>query len=649
MKELASILERLTFADLEQWAGRNAVERGRSYLKRVDGLRRTREDDLVAWVSGNEDYATLVRLDPQHQHSWYCTCPYEGGPCKHAVAVILVAARQVKEAREIPQLDQDEDLYLMLFGDPEDELDWDEEREPDPVSAVMPEKSVKTGGAKIRKLLEGRSPEALVALLVDLARIYPGIEQYLRETEQLRTGQVDPLVRALRKEIIRLTEEPAWRNHWSHEGSVPDYSHVQRQFQALLDSGHFDSLLELGETLWREGTHQVEHSDDGGETAEALSECLEIALKALPKTSLPPQQQLLWVIERRLDDEFDLLVSGEDVLRAPRYTAADWQALARLLEARLAIPGKAKSAQFYESFQRKALVHRLLEAYRKSGEEEMIQPLLEREVEICHNYEELVDHFLESGQRQLAREWCERGFQRSLQEAPGHAENLQKRLRLLAEQEKRYDLVTAYRAQDFFGSPTLNTYKELRKAAEKAKIWPRVRELILGYLETGNRPDLPSKGAEGGDWPLPAPEVVFPVDRDRGENKRFPFYDTLIDIAIVEKRMDDVVRLYEAAKKNKIEGWYLGERVAHAVAKTHPDVALAIWREAVDRLIAKVKPRAYTDAAGFLRQMGKVYEATGRQAEWRSLLSELRQTHKAKRRLLEVLNSLGGGGRKITR
>ncbi|MRR08453.1 MAG: hypothetical protein EG828_16335 [Deltaproteobacteria bacterium] len=59
-----------------------------------------------------------------------------------------------------------------------------------------------------------------------------------------------------------------------------------------------------------------------------------------------------------------------------------------------------------------------------------------------------------------------------------------------------------------------------------------------------------------------------------------------------------------------------------------------------DRLIGQVKPKAYEEAAGYLRKMHKVYGQTGRLADWKGLIMRLRVEHKAKRRLMEVLNGL---------
>lgn len=89
--------------------------------------------------------------------------------------------------------------------------------------------------------------------------------------------------------------------------------------------------------------------------------------------------------------------------------------------------------------------------------------------------------------------------------------------------------MAAFKAEDFFLAPTLETFQELQKAAKRAKVWPEVRAAAMSYLETGNRP----KGETS--WPLPETGVLK-VDERR--QKQFPVIGTLIDVAIAEKRQN---------------------------------------------------------------------------------------------------------------
>ena len=92
METISTLLGELTDEDLDQWAGTRVHKRGQGYIDRVEGLRRTEDNELVAWVRGTRKYATLVHLDEGGKHEWLCTCPNEWGACKHAVAVVLAAA-----------------------------------------------------------------------------------------------------------------------------------------------------------------------------------------------------------------------------------------------------------------------------------------------------------------------------------------------------------------------------------------------------------------------------------------------------------------------------------------------------------------------------------------------------------------------------
>ena len=127
---------------------------------------------------------------------------------------------------------------------------------------------------------------------------------------------------------------------------------------------------------------------------------------------------------------------------------------------------------------------------------------------------------------------------------------------------------------------------------------------------------------------------------DRQIRRQYPDLDTLIDIAILEKRFDDVVRLYQAQQNTIRWGIGMGKEVAAAVAGSHPDIALGIWKQITEGQINLVKPKAYEEAAIYLRKMHKVYKKTNRLDEWQELIAAIRTKHKAKRRLMEVLDSL---------
>lgn len=236
-----------------------------------------------------------------------------------------------------------------------------------------------------------------------------------------------------------------------------------------------------------------------------VAACLEIVLRALPSTSLSRTEQLLWLVDHALDDEYDLLTGVDELLNGPLYGETEWSGLAGTLEARLGNMEPPKSGRFSETYRRERVMEWLCRAYRRSGRQEKVIPLHEREADRCRSYETLVNALLEAGERDRARQWCIRGFDRTIKDAPGIASALRKRLRQLAEEEGKLDLVVAYRAEDFFDQPSEKAYRKLRQAAEEIILWPEVRGGVLDYLQTGRRPATDGTGKNR--WPLPAIEV----------------------------------------------------------------------------------------------------------------------------------------------
>jgi hypothetical protein len=84
-------------------------------------------------------------------------------------------------------------------------------------------------------------------------------------------------------------------------------------------------------------------------------------------------------------------------------------------------------------------------------------------------------------------------------------------------------------------------------------------------------PAEPSRGA----WPLPPTGLDLPPEKVG--RLTFPHATTLMDIAIQERRHDDVLRRYHVAAEGRgCANMSLGVTVAEAVQETHPNEALAV-------------------------------------------------------------------------
>ncbi len=632
------LFRELTWDDLREWAGDTIVSRGRNYQRnsQVEGLARTPSGGVIAWVHGAKRYTTWVDFEEGALAS-ACSCPY-GATCKHAVAVVLEYLDHLKRDIEVPEVSE-QDSRMGLFEGSLEEETWDEEEEEGMKDAgqFAPRRPEKGAAKSLQAFLKQQTKAELVALIEDLAGRHPTVRETLEDLHDLSRGTVKRIVTALRREIHELSAEPGWRNHWSGEGFIPDYSGVRDRLEALLAEGHADEMVSLGKELLEVGKNQAEMSHDEGETAAEISSCLDVVFQALPQSSLPAAEQILWAVDAQLEDERELCYGAKFFWERGQTTEA-WNVVAEKLLERLS---HFQSAEGEDSFSRDYRRDRLsdwaVRALENAGRHEEIIPLCEREAEKTGSYVRLVNFLKEAKRWEEADRWIRKGIKATQSRWPGIASGLRTALREIREKEGDWLRVAAFRAEDFFREPALNSFQELQKAAERAEVWSGVRAAAMHYLETGKLPRTSSS------WPLPETGLIESVE---GPERKFPLTDTLIDIAIAEEQPDDVIGWYDKRKPKGIGWWERGfqdDKVAEAVVDRYPDRALGIWKKLAEAEIALAKPRAYGAAAGYLRKAHRMLKKLGKEKEWQGYLAQLREANARKRRLLEILDSLAGG------
>jgi uncharacterized Zn finger protein len=634
------LFEKLSWHDLEQWTGSRVLSRGQGYHRdrRVQGLAQTQSGGIVAWVQGGRRYATEVDFKGGELIS-VCTCPY-GNNCKHAVAVVLEYLDHLKENREIPQIKGEDPRIALLqgFTDDEDiEDDYNEEEEEIETKDFVSKKGGKSIPPDSRGFLEGQTKEQLITLVKDLSERYPSVRKDLQDRENLSRGSVKRIVASVRKEIQELSSKPGWRNHWNNEGYVPDYSRVKNRLESLLANGHADEVVASGKELLEAGIRQVEMSDDEGETGIEISSCLDIVFQALPQSTLSPVEQILWVIDAELEDEHELCYGAESFWKK-KQKATDWNIVAdRLLERLNKFQPVKGEDSFSRSYHRDNLTNWIIRALENSGRHEEIIPLCEREAGVTESYTRLVDVLRKAKRLEEAEQWIHKGIKATQKQLPGIAKQLKDTLREMREREGNWLKVAAFRTEDFLESPSLHTFQDMKKAAEKAKVWQEIRGAALLYLETGKLPQSDPT------WPLP--DTGLREGRETRKSE-FPMIDVLIDIAIKEKRPEEVLRWYDQGKSKKqiFWGWdgYQEDQIAEAVADHYPDRALAIWKNVAEKQVALTKPKAYEAAAVYLRKVHSLLKKLKREEEWRDCFSKLRQANARKPKLIEILSRLEG-------
>ncbi len=667
----------LTWSDLRQWAGDKILGRGKNYHlgNRVQKLSRTPGGSIVAWVNGTKQYATIVDLEDGMLVS-ECNCPY-WDTCKHAVAVILEFLKCMKEEDEIPLVrENDRRLRLLHKTDSTEEVDeekCDDGDEDDEWSSDERYKDENIDDDMIGTYLETLTEETLIGILKHLSGQFPEVRKELEARRVMSGEPTGKLVDFLEREIEELSSEQAWYNPWKGEGNFPDYSKVRKGLKRLLASGHADEVLRLGEQLLEAGINQVEMSDDEGDVAMEIAECMEIVFRALSHTSLSQAEQMIWVTKVELDDDYGICDGVESFWELDHDTDA-WNVLVGELNSKLeGLDHLLEGDSFSGRFHRDNIANRLINALERAGREDEIIPLCEREAKITGSYVRLVDRLMDAERWDDAEEWIRRGIEVVDENWPGIGNELRNKMREARERTDDLVYVAALRVDDLFSDPNHENFKKLKKAAEKANVWGAIGSWIMEFLETGVIPSAGESAGKGGSkdelmgesksgskngsedgskqlWPLPKTGLRRSIERNRNV---FPASETLIYIAIDEENPEDVIRWYDhRISEGKKQRWlHADERiemdVARALESEYPQVSIAIWKKLAEKEIAVTNVKSYGVAVRYLEKAREILESQNKKEEWESYLTEIRRVNKRKRRLMDILDEMEGSSNRI--
>ncbi len=161
--------------------------------------------------------------------------------------------------------------------------------------------------------------------------------------------------------------------------------------------------------------------------------------------------------------------------------------------------------------------------------------------------------------------------------------------------------------------PTLDSYQRLKECAARAGRWDALRTKALDCLrEAGSRPS----------------SIAWGRTPDRSEVVRALLWEDDADAAWEEALAGGcTVRLWM--------------EVASARSTDHPEDALPIYRQQVERAIDEKTRRGYEDAVDLLRRVRELMDRLGSGDEFPAYLATVRAAHKQKRSLMKLLDEAG--------
>lgn len=148
------------------------------------------------------------------------------------------------------------------------------------------------GMPELRRALARRTKAELVDALLELAQEDRGILRQLTARFEVAAAP-DRLVAATRQAIADATAfDPRDINH-NFDYDDEAYREVQRNLGRMITAGQLRLAMQLALELMKQGSYQVEMSDEGMMT-EDIEGGLQVVLKALANCDLPAADILAW-------------------------------------------------------------------------------------------------------------------------------------------------------------------------------------------------------------------------------------------------------------------------------------------------------------------------------------------------------------------
>ena len=161
-----------------------------------------------------------------------------------------------------------------------------------PPKKTAPARKRPESTAGLRQALSRRRKEELVDALLELAQADRGVLRQLTARFDVAAAP-DELVAATRQAIADATDFDERDINHNFDYDYEAYGEVKRNLGRLIASGQLRLAMQLALDLMKQGSYQVEMSDEGL-MSEDIEDCLSVVLQALTKCDLPAAEVTEW-------------------------------------------------------------------------------------------------------------------------------------------------------------------------------------------------------------------------------------------------------------------------------------------------------------------------------------------------------------------
>lgn len=618
------MLPSLTDATIMSRADGNSYSRGMAYYRQgAVGPLLLRGNTLAADVEGSEVEPYLVRLtfDGGGITEATCTCPFDwGGWCKHIVAVALKVLYEPEAAEAHPSLQElladasREELLALVLALADDDPELADEVERHLLQARLESTAARpsSGAAAVtrRSAVDQNAIRQQVRLALRPTR--RGRRDYYDHYDEGDPG--DELAQSVRPVLEQATR-------FSEAG---DGRSALAVLEALTDAYMTDGQAVFDELEEMMGSIEGAASEFFGELADGWAEALLTANLSSAERAAWREKLIGWQEQANglnQGESFDIALAAAEqgwdypplqrvlVGQIDEYGA--WQGDApeyadTLAEIRLRILERQGRRQEYLYLaEAEGLTLRYLAMLAKTGRTaEAVEAALAN-LTTPEDVRQVATILREQGDLDGALRLAEHGVTLKPATEPGgfvyfaerHAAELAAWAAELATSMGYHPRALALAEQAFRGLPSLNAYFRVQELAGER--WESVKPGLLKHLRQGRAADAQ------------------------------------VDIFLHEQLIDDAIK----AVSNSYDYGLLA-RVMAVATPLRPEWVIQAATAQAERIIEAGKADRYEAAVDWLRRARDAYSAAGREADWRTYVTELRASHGRKYKLMGLMQQL---------
>jgi len=459
----------------------------------------------------------------------------------------------------------------------------------------------------IRPFLASLDRDALVDLIVEEADRDDGLAERLGLRVAMAAPGTDGLL-ALKKAIGRATRTYGFLRYRDVRAFARGVDEVADLLDGLVTDGRPDAAIGLAEHALARLERALDHADDSdGLIGDLLARFQRTHLDACRAAGPDPVKLAERLFRWELSDDWDVFrgaaetysdVLGEAGLARYRLLAeTEWERMPTLAPVPEAIEPN-DSNRFSVTYMMESLAH----AYHDVDMEIAVRS---RDLSSAYRFLEIAQVCRDAGRPDEALDWAERGV-------GAFPERTDHRLREFIADEylrrARGDDAMAIIWAQFLEQPALAAFQLLKRYADQIGTWALWRSRALAEVR---------RSIDVAKAPGPRPAAI---SRARYRWDVPPDGSRLVDILRWEGHVD------EAWSEAQAFGCSPGLLLLLAAERqaTHPDEAIPIYRQEVERLLQVSDKGNYVQAVDLLGRIGLLMSRLGRATEFASYVADIR-------------------------